>query len=265
MKILVFGDIVGKIGRKAVKEMLPQLKDEHDPDLIIANAENLAHGRGITQKVLHEMLDAGIDFMTSGNHIWDKKDAFDCFADPDLSDKIIRPANYPEGVPGKGAKMLTVGTKNVLVINLLGRVLMKSLVDDPFRTFDEILKKQVSPKPSIVLVDFHAEATSEKMAFGWYVKDRAAAVWGTHTHVLTADSRILPDGPAYITDLGMCGYNDGVIGTSRETAMPHYLNAMPMRMEIPESGEAVINAIVIETNGKGQPQGIETINKTLNI
>jgi len=266
MKILVLGDIVGKIGRKAVKEALPLLKDEHKPDLIIANAENAAHGRGVTPSVLKELLDMGIDFMTSGNHVWDKKEAVDCFNDPKLSDKIIRPANYPLGVPGKGSKMLTVGTKNVLVINLLGRVLMKSGVDDPFRAFDEELKNYLSPKPSIILVDFHAEASSEKQAFAWYVKDRATAVWGTHTHVLTADARVFPDnGPAYITDLGMCGARDGIIGFDRELAMPHYLNALPMKSDIPVEGEAIVNAILIECDGKGKALDIKTINKTITI
>lgn len=266
MKILVFGDIVGKIGRQAVKQALPQLRDEFRTDLIIANAENAAHGKGITPHVLRELLDAGVDFMTTGNHVWDKQEAFDCFSDPSLSDKVIRPANFPTGVPGRGSKMLTVGTKNILVINLMGRVMMKTGLDDPFRSFDEELKKYPSPKPAIVLVDFHAEASSEKQAFAWYVQDRATAVWGTHTHVMTADARVLSDrGPAYITDLGMCGLRDGIIGFDHEVALPHYLTGLPMKGEIPDTGEAMINAVVIETDGQGRSLGITAVNRPVTV
>ncbi|MBN1585337.1 YmdB family metallophosphoesterase [Candidatus Uhrbacteria bacterium] len=266
MKILVFGDIVGKIGRKAVRKALPKLKDEFGPDLTIANVENVAHGKGITPDTLREIMDMGVDFMTSGNHVWDKRESFDCFADPAISPKLIRPANYPAGVPGAGAKLLTVGTKNVLVVNLLGRVMMKTGVDDPFRTFDRILTEWPSPKPQVVLVDFHAEATSEKAAFGWHVQGRATAVWGSHTHVMTADARILPEiGPAFITDIGMCGIRDGIIGFSRETALPHYLTSLPMRTEIPDGGEAIVNAIVIETDGQGRSLGIETVIRTVTV
>jgi metallophosphoesterase (TIGR00282 family) len=265
MKILVFGDIVGRIGRRALAGVLPDLKTEHAPDLVIANVENAAHGRGISLKSLREIKEAGVDFMTTGNHIWDNKEAWDCFADPELSGMLIRPANWPEGVPGKGAKMLTVGTKNVLVLNFLGRVHSKYLVNDPFRAFDDLLKSQVSPKPDIVLVDFHAEVTAEKNAFGLYADGRATAVWGTHTHVQTNDARILPAGTAYITDLGMCGFRNGVIGSSPESALPVYTRGMPIRMEVPERGEALVNAILIETDSSGQAQGITPLVKSISI
>lgn len=257
---------MGKVGRRAVRQVLPELKAELKPDLTIANAENAAHGKGITPKTLRELMEAGVDFMTSGNHVWDRQEAFDCFNDPELSGKLIRPANWPGDVPGQGSKMLTVGTKNVLVINLLGRVFGKNLVDDPFRAFDELLKTAIAPKPDLVLVDFHAEATSEKQAFGWHAAGRVGAVWGTHTHVPTADARLLADtGTAYITDIGMCGYRDGIIGVSRESALPHYFRGLPMKMEVPEAGEATVNTILIETDGRGQAQSISQIIKNLTI
>lgn len=249
MKILVFGDIVSKIGREAVKKVLPELRAAHEPDLVIGNAENLAHGKGVTKDSLTDLLDAGVDFFTSGNHVWDKKDVFDVFSDPRLADKLIRPANYPPGTPGEGTKLLTVGTKNVLVINLLGRVFSKVLADDPFRAFDAALKEHAHRKPSFVLVDFHGDATSEKTAFGLYADGRAAAVWGTHSHVPTRDDRVLPGGTAYITDVGMTGYRDGVIGVDRAEILRNFLTQLPVKHEIPDAGDAVANAVLITTDG----------------
>ncbi len=251
MKILVFGDVVSKIGRDAVKRVLPDLRSAHDIDLVIANAENLAGGKGTTPETLHDLLGAGVDFFTSGNHIWDKKDIFDVFSDARLTDKLIRPANYPAGVPGEGSKVLTVGSKNVLVINLLGRVFSKVLTDDPFRIFDEILTTQAHARPSVVLVDFHGDATSEKTAFGWHAAGRATAVWGTHSHVPTRDERLLPGGTAYITDVGMSGYRDGVIGVDKEAIVKNFMTQLPVRHEIPDTGDAIVNAIIITTGLEG--------------
>ncbi len=249
MKILIFGDIVSRIGREAVKKVLPELKAAHDIDLTIGNAENLAHGKGVTKETLSDLLDAGVDLFTSGNHVWDKKDVFDVFSDPHLTEKLIRPANYPAGTPGEGAKFLAVGSKNVLVINLLGRVFSKVLADDPFRAFDAIIKENAHRKPSVVLVDFHGDATSEKTAFGMYADGRATAIWGTHTHVPTRDDRILPGGTGYITDIGMTGFRDGVIGVDRAEIIRNFLTQLPVKHEIPDSGEAVVNAIIITTDG----------------
>ncbi|MEY4744304.1 MAG: hypothetical protein RL272_249 [Candidatus Parcubacteria bacterium] len=249
MKILVFGDIVSKIGREAVKKVLPELKAAHAPDLVIGNAENLAHGKGVTRETLTELLDAGVDVFTSGNHVWDKKDVFDVFSDPRLADKLIRPANYPPGTPGEGAQLVAVGSKNVLIVNLLGRVFSRVLSDDPFRAFDALLKENAHRKPSVVLVDFHGDATSEKAAFGLYADGRATAVWGTHSHVPTRDDRVLAGGTAYISDVGMTGYRDGVIGVDCAEIIRNFLTQLPVKHDIPDSGEAVVNAILITTDG----------------
>ncbi|HTK04733.1 MAG TPA: TIGR00282 family metallophosphoesterase [Candidatus Eisenbacteria bacterium] len=264
MKILVFGDIVSRIGREAVKKVLPELKAAHDVDLTIGNAENLAHGKGVTTDSLNDLLNAGVDFFTSGNHVWDKKEVFDVFSDPRLANKLIRPANYPPGTPGEGSKLLSIGTKNVLVVNLLGRVFSKVLADDPFRTFDEILAQNAHRKPTVVLVDFHGDATSERVAFGWHADGRATAVWGTHTHVPTRDERILPGGTAYITDVGMTGFRDGVLGVERPEIIRNFMTQLPVRHEIPESGEAVVNAVVITTDG-GRSTAIEHVQRIVRV
>lgn len=264
MNILVFGDIVSRIGREAVKRVLPELRSAHAIDLAIANAENLAGGKGANEETIREMLDAGIDFFTSGNHIWDKKEIHDVFSDARLSDKLIRPANYPAGVPGEGSKLLTVGTKNVLVINLLGRVFSKVLSDDPFRVFDETIMTHAHERVSVVLVDFHGDATSEKTAFGWHAAGRATAIWGTHSHVPTRDERILPGNTAYITDVGMSGYRDGVIGVEKEPILKNFLTQLPVRHEIPDAGDAIVNAIVITTTA-GKATTIEHVQRVINI
>jgi len=208
-KILFFGDIVGKIGRKAIKKVIGDYKKKYSPDFIIANAENLAHGTGATESTLNEMLEAGINFFTSGNHIWKKKEIISVFEEKRIP--LIRPANYPEGAPGQGYQLVEVGTKKLLVVNLLGRVFMKEDMDCPFRKIDEILKKYSKENLSGIFVDFHAEVTSENVAFGFYVDGRVSAVVGTHTHIPTADNKILPQGTAYVTDVGMVGARDSVL------------------------------------------------------
>ncbi len=265
MKILVFGDVVSRIGRQALKKVLPELKAAHDIDLTIANAENLAHGKGITRETLTELIDAGVDFFTSGNHVFDKKEAHEIFSDSRLSDKIIRPANYPVSIPGEGAKLLTVGTKNVLVLNFLGRVFSRVLTSDPFRSFDELLALHAHKKPSVILVDFHGDATSERVAFGWHADGRATAVWGTHTHVPTRDERILPGGTAYITDVGMTGFRNGVLGVEKAEIIRNFMTQLPVKHEIPDFGEAIVNAIVIETAAEGKAASIQHIQRIVTI
>ncbi len=264
MKILVFGDIVGRVGREAVKRTLPALKERHSPDLTIANAENLAHGKGVTPETLREMLDAGIDIFTSGNHVWDRKEVFDILSDARLADKLLRPANYPPEVPGQGAKFLSIATKNVLVLNLLGRVFSRVDSDDPFRTADALLKEYAHQKPSAILVDFHAEATSEKAALAWHLAGRVTALWGTHTHVPTRDQRVLPGGTGFVSDVGMCGYSDGIIGVEREPILSHFLTQMPYAAEAPQNGPAVVNAVVLTVEG-GKTVAVEDHQEYLEI
>ncbi len=265
MKILVFGDIVARIGREAIKETLPGLRNEYSPDLVIGNCENLAQGKGITARTIDEMLDAGVDCFTSGNHLWNRKEAYDILSQPRYADVIVRPANYPPDVPGKGWNLFTVGAKTVLVVNFLGRVFSDVLTEDPFRLFDRILAETADRRPYAVLVDYHGEATSEKTAFGWHADGRATAVWGTHTHVPTRDERVLPGGTAYITDIGMTGFRDGVIGVDRAPIVRQFMNQLPVRHEFPSSGEAVVNAALITVGESGTAEAIEPIQKTITI
>lgn len=228
MRVLHIGDIVGDSGRKAVKDILPVLKKSYSPDLIIANCENLAGGFGITEKTLREVFDAGVDVMTSGNHIWDKKEALKIVTQ---EPHLIRPANYPPGVPGSSYFIFnTSGGAKCLVFNLLGRVFMEPL-DCPFRTADKIIE-EFKERVNIFLLDFHAEATSEKLAIAWYLHGRVSAVIGTHTHVQTADERVLPLGTAYITDAGMTGSINSVIGMRKEEAIQRFLTFIPHKFEV---------------------------------
>ena len=243
--ILVIGDIVGRVGRRGITTFLETYKKEHAPDLVIANVENLAHGKGVTERTLAEMKEAGIDIFTSGNHIWRKQEGVDLLA---TDNRLIRPANYPPGAPGKGATTVQVGAYEVLVINLIGRVFMNDPVDDPFRAIDEILKAHEGKKYAAILVDFHAEATSETVAFGWYVDGRVTTIWGTHTHVPTADARTLLKGTGYITDVGMTGPYDSVIGVERDIIIKGFITGRPVRHEYAEEGTAIVNAVGLAIN-----------------
>lgn len=267
MKILIFGDIMGKVGRRAIAAVLPEWKKEYEPDLIIANGENLAHGKGITSSTVDELLNAGVDILTGGNHTFEGKDGQLLLQDPRYRGKLVRPGNYPAGTPGIGYVVREVGTRRVCVINLQGRVFMKVAVDDPLRAFDRMLAEaSVEGKPHIVLVDFHGEATSERTAFGWYADSRATAVWGTHTHVPTADERILPGGTAYQTDVGMTGFADGVIGVKKEGPIKALLTSLPNLMELPDEGQAVVNALLVDADPKtGKATFIKRIQKYIEI
>lgn len=228
MRVLHIGDIVGEAGRRAIKSILPAIKKSYSPDLIIANCENLAGGFGITEKTLKEVFDAGIDVITSGNHIWDKKEALKIIEN---EPRLLRPANYPPGVPGCSYFIFdTPGGAKCLVFNLLGRVFMDPL-DCPFRTADRIIE-EFKDRVKIFLLDFHAEATSEKLAIAWYLQGRVSSVIGTHTHVQTADERILPLGTAYITDAGMTGSISSVIGMRKEEAIKRFLTFIPHKFEV---------------------------------
>ena len=239
---------MGKISRKAVSHLVPRLRKEHKIDFCIANAENLAHGTGITKTTMEEMLLAEVDFFTGGNHIWDKPDVYDILQDKDLREKLIRPWNYPEGTAGEGEKIVDIKGEKILVANFMGQVFMKPTLDNPFHSLDKVLSKYEDTDLAAILVDFHADATSEKNAFGFYANGRASAVWGTHSHVATADERILPKGTAFTTDVGMTGFRDGIIGERGEVVLKSFLTSMPLRHEIPEDGLAVMNAIIIEVD-----------------
>jgi len=245
IKILFFGDIVGKIGRQGLVKAMPDLKADYNPDCIIANIENLAHGTGATKKTLGEIQTLGIHCFTSGNHIFDKKkDLQDLIQSQNLA--LLRPGNYPPGVEGKGEAIIkTPGGKSILVLHLLGRVFFKETLDCPFRKADEILGKYKDADLDAILVDFHAEATSEKVAFGHYLDGRATAIFGTHTHIPTADEKITPLGTAYISDVGMVGAKDSVIGVAKQGPIKQFLTQTPASFEIPENGTCLVNGVII--------------------
>ena len=264
MKILFFGDIVGKIARRAIKKVLPELKEKYSPDLIIANAENSAHGIGVTESIIRELQEAGIDFFTSGDHIFDKPDGIGLVSA--ARPVIIRPANFPEGVAGTGYQVLEVGSRKVLVINLIGRVFMKRDYDCPFRKLDEILKKIKVEDMAAVVLDFHAEATSEKCAMGWYAAGRVSAVLGTHTHVPTADQKILSGGTAFVSDVGMVGATDSIIGDKKEPIINSFLNQTSIQLDIPEEGEVTVGAVLIEIDPKTrQAVSFERLDRTVKV
>jgi metallophosphoesterase (TIGR00282 family) len=243
MRILFIGDIVGRPGRELVRRGLAGLVDQHRIDFVIANAENAAAGFGITREIGDQILDYGVDVMTSGNHIWDKKEAIDYIG---AESRLLRPANYPAGVPGHGSCLTrTREGVSVGVINLMGRVFMLS-IDDPFAcALREI--DAMGQRTRVIFVDFHAEATSEKIAMGWHLDGKVTAVIGTHTHVQTADDRILPRGTAYLTDVGMTGPHDSIIGVEIQPALGRFLNGMPARFETATANPR-LNAVIIEAD-----------------
>lgn len=244
MKVLMFGDIVGRIGRRAVTAVLPELKKKYKPDLTMANVENLAHGVGVTPSTLEEVRQAGIDFFTSGNHIWDKPEVITMVADENLP--LLRPANYPPNVPGRGAALVAIaGNRKILIANLMGRVFMHQQFDCPFRALDSILDDYKDTARAATIIDFHAEATSEKVAFGLYADGRVSAVLGTHTHVPTADAEVLPGGTAYVSDIGMVGAKGTVIGVDKKNILKKFLTSMPAAHEMPEAGLCTVNAVCV--------------------
>jgi metallophosphoesterase (TIGR00282 family) len=246
MRVLFIGDIVGSPGRQIVRDRLADLVEHQHIDLVIANGENSAAGFGITPRIAEELLQTGIEVLTGGNHSWDRREIFDFIPH---EPRLLRPANFPEGNPGSG---LFVGTaKNGVkyaVLNLQGRVFLAP-TDDPFKKADTELAKLPSDV-AFVLVDIHAETTSEKIAFGWYLDGRVSAVVGTHTHVPTADERVLPQGTAYITDVGMTGPHEGIIGMDRVAIIKKFIDGLPTRFEV-ATGDVQMNAVVIETDDSG--------------
>ena len=247
MKILFIGDIVGKLGRQAVKQIVPKLRREHNLDLVIANVENLAHGKGITPKTFAEIQNIGIDAFTSGNHIWRRREGIVLLEDKNF--EILRPANYPPGVPGRGFLTLQVKDKKILLINLIGRVFMPKDYDDPFRKFNEILSQTSGIDE--VIVDFHAEASSEKQAFAWHAAGRASLVVGTHTHVPTADAGLLSKhNLGYVTDVGRVAARDSILGVKKEEIIEGFLTQLPVGHKMLAKGKIAFNSILAEINNR---------------
>ena len=260
VKILFVGDIIGKPGRQALSRELHRLVDRHTIDIVIANGENAAGGFGLTMEVSKELFNNGVHLLTGGNHIWDKKEQVpQLFADR----RILRPANYPAGAPGYGSTIVTTpGGVKVGVLNLEGRVFMKTL-ECPFLVADREIKK-LKQETSIIFVDFHAEATSEKSALGWYLDGQISALVGTHTHVQTADERILPQGTAFLTDAGMTGGFDSVIGMGKEETIHRFLTQLPAKFEVAKK-DIRLNAVVIGVDeSSGKAVSIERINMSVN-
>lgn len=261
MQILFIGDIFGSAGRKIFHDHTPHLVETHKVDLLIANAENAAGGFGLTAAIAEELLDQGCDVLTTGNHIWDKREIIDYFNSANgnanaRARRVLRPANFSQGVPGIGIfEGVTRTGQSYAVINLQGRVFMQN-TDDPFRKADELLRQITS---RVIVVDMHAEATSEKIAMGWYLDGRVTAVLGTHTHVPTADTRVLPGGTAYQTDVGMTGPYDSVIGVQKEQILQRFLTGLPSRFEAAK-GDPRFCAVLIECDANtGKASSIERI------
>jgi 2',3'-cyclic-nucleotide 2'-phosphodiesterase len=251
LRFLIVGDVYGRPGRAAFAKYTPKIRAEKKIDVVIVNGENSAGGKGITRKSLDALYHGGADIITSGNHIWDKKDVLEFI---DTEPFLIRPANYPEGAPGRGYCVYPFRAKNVGVMNLSGRAFMPAL-DCPFQKVEDLLR-DMKQDCDIIILDFHAETTSEKMAMGWYLDGRVNAVVGTHTHIQTADDRLLPGGTAYITDLGMVGPWNSVLGVRRECILEKFTTGRPVRFE-PAEGPAVYSAVIIETD--------DVTNRTLSI
>ncbi len=262
LRICVIGDIIGKPGRLALTHSLPDLRAELDLDLVIANGENTAAGAGLTPSLAEELLGGGVDVITSGNHIWDKREIYDYL---DTDRPVLRPINYPDTAPGRGWLVhRTDDGDEVAVINAMGRVFMNQL-DSPFTAIDALLDEAAEPLPPVRIVDFHCEITSEKNAMGWYLDGRVSAVVGTHTHVPTADARVLPGGTAYISDIGMTGPRDSIIGFSLETVLPRFTHHLPTRFAVAD-GPVAFNAVVISVDAaSGRASAIDQVQRLIEV
>jgi metallophosphoesterase (TIGR00282 family) len=255
IRLLFIGDIVGRPGRELVRRGLVSLVTHHDVDLVIANVENAAAGFGVTPEIADELLQCGVDVMTGGNHSWDKKEILPYF---DEQPRLLRPANFPTGAPGRGVYVARArGGRPVAVINGMGRVFMTP-IDDPFRVLDAEIEA-VRQEARVIFVDFHAEATSEKVAMGWHLDGRVTAVVGTHTHVQTADERVLPGGTAYITDVGMTGPHDSVIGVERSAILARFLTGRPQRFETATENPRLNGVVVTADESTGRALSIDRI------
>jgi 2',3'-cyclic-nucleotide 2'-phosphodiesterase len=257
MLVLAIGDIIGKPGRQVVNKLLPSLRQQYGLDLVIANGENAAGGMGLTLSTAHELLEAGVDILTSGNHIWDQKEIIPAL---DGNLPILRPLNYPPGVPGRGC----LYRDNIAVVNLIGRTFMNNY-DCPFRAMDTLLAGMKN-RNSVIIVDFHAEATSEKVAMGRYLDGRVSAVVGTHTHVGTVDFKVFPKGTAHITDIGMTGPAESIIGDDIQAVLERFLTVVPRRLGVSESKRNIFNSVLLNIDEKsGQALKIERLDREVDI
>ncbi|MCK5466569.1 YmdB family metallophosphoesterase [Candidatus Parcubacteria bacterium] len=261
MNILFFGDLVGKPARKVIKKILPVYKEKYKADLVIANGDNLAHGKGVTGNTVKEVIQYGVDVITCGDHVWDnKKQAIEILKDREYN--FLCPANLPIFDIKKGYKIVEVGEKKVLIINLIGRVFFQKYPDCPFRAVDKILEDNRNNFDTAV-VDFHCEATSEKRALGFYLNSRVSAVLGTHTHIQTADQEILNGGTAYISDVGMVGPADSILGCKKDVVIDQMLTQVPFKYELSDDNDILVNAVVLEINNEGKAKKIKRINEKI--
>ncbi|MDO8661616.1 MAG: TIGR00282 family metallophosphoesterase [Candidatus Omnitrophota bacterium] len=259
MKILFIGDIVGSPGRRAINKLLPGLREEHSLDFVIANAENASGGSGIIPKVADELFASGVDVLTSGDHIWKRKEIFELIS---REKRILRPINFSTAAPGRGSEIFkTKSGEKIGVINVNGRVFMDPL-ECPFKT-TLAAQKELIQETKIIIVDIHAEATSEKIALGWYMDGKVSAVLGTHTHIQTADERILPQGTAYLTDAGMCGPYDSVIGRKVDNVLERFLTGLPVRFEVAEGNIQLHGAVLDIDEATGKARSITRVQKKL--
>jgi len=264
MNILFIGDIVGKIGRKTIAKVLPSLKKDKQIDLVIANAENSAHGAGVTEPIIKELESFGIDYFTSGDHAFDNKKYLDIFENL----RILRPANYAQDIPGQGYAVIPVKKQNILLINLIGQVFMNQNFENPFHKLNEILanKSLHVDKLSAIIIDIHAEATSEKISFKHFANGRVSAIIGSHTHIMTADPEVTSEGTAYITDAGMVGAADECLGVKKDDIIKTFLTQIKLPHIIPEKGRSVFNAVLININSHTrQATAIKPITEFINI
>lgn len=252
---------MGRPARNIIKQILPVYKKKYRADLIIANADNLAHGKGVTEKTVKEISEYGIDVITCGDHIWDTSQAIDIIKENKYN--LLCPANLPVLDYKKGYKIVEIGSSKVLIINLIGRVFFQKYPDCPFRAVDKIIKQNKNSGVKTIIVDFHCEATSEKRAMSFYLDSRVSAVFGTHTHIQTADEEILNGGTAYISDVGMVGPKDSILGCEKEVVIDHMLTQMPFRYEISEDKNILVNAVVVEVDKNGKASKIERINEII--
>lgn len=254
MRLLFIGDIVGKVGREAITTYLSRLKQTYRPTVTIVNAENAAHGKGLTEKIYKDLLREGVDFMTMGNHTYGQRQIYDFI---DSANRMVRPANFPEEAPGVGMRFIQINEIKLAIINLQGRAFMQD-IDDPFKKADELIN-EAKKETDYIFVDFHAETTSEKNAMGWYLDGRASAVVGTHTHIQTSDERILPGGTGYITDVGMTGFYDGILGINRHEVITRFITSLPQRHVVPDEGRSVLSGVIIDINKEGRTTQIERV------